>query len=117
MLRTAPILPALLLATTVAAEGISDGSLARSAILPFAVERDPASGSVLRVVRVDEGSTAARGGLRDGDLILRIDGKTYGRPAAGRRALEHGAGGRALDLELRRGMRCGGFGSRHPSHH
>lgn len=103
MLRTAPILPALLLATTVSAEGVSDGSLARSAILSFVVERDSAGGNLLRVVRVDESSTAASGGLRAGDVIVRIDGKSYDRPASGRRLLEHGIGGRKLELEVKRG--------------
>lgn len=109
MFRTVWILPALLLATAVGAEGVSDASLARSASLPFELERVIAGGSLLRVTRVQSGSAAARAGLRVGDVILRVDGKTYGQPASGRRALEHGTGGRKLELEIRRGAATRGI--------
>lgn len=102
MIKVIPILAALLLAPTVAAEGVSDGSLARSSTLPFTLERDPANAALLRVGAVETGSTAARSGLRAGDVILRIDGKSYDRPSAGRRLLEHGTGGRTIALELAR---------------
>ena len=103
MIRAALLLLAILFASPVAAEALSDGSLARSVVLPFAVERDPESTALLLIGRIGEGSTAFRSGLRAGDVIVRIDGKDYDRPASGRRYLEHGTGGRRIALEIRRG--------------
>jgi pimeloyl-ACP methyl ester carboxylesterase len=99
----AALLLALLFAHPAGAAASSDGTLARSARLPFAIERAAEDSSVLRVSRVEEDSAAARSGLRIDDVILRIDGRPVDRPAQARRILEHGTGGRRVTLEIRRG--------------
>jgi pimeloyl-ACP methyl ester carboxylesterase len=102
MNRAALLIFASLLASAVAAEGVSDGSLPRSASQPFATERASEAEPLLRVKDLQPSSAAAAAGLRAGDVILAIDGETYDSPARGRRLLEQGRGGRPIALEVRR---------------
>lgn len=88
------------------ADGVSDGSLARSSAQPFKVARNAGGESLMRVERLVPDSAAHRAGLRNGDVIERVDGMTYDSPTQGRRLLERGRDGRATELVLSRdGMR------------
>lgn len=102
MKRAACAILLIQLASAAGAAGQSDGSLARSAAHPFRTARSSTGEHLLQVERLDPGSAAARAGLRDGDIILAIDGARYPSPAAGRRLLEHGRGDAAVELLVRR---------------
>jgi pimeloyl-ACP methyl ester carboxylesterase len=85
------------------AEGVLVGSLPRSAAQPFATVREAPESPRLRVQNVAAESAAARAGLRDGDVIISIDGHEYASPGAGRRLLEYGRGGKPTTLQVQRG--------------
>lgn len=102
MKRAALALLLVQLASAAVAEGQSDGSLARSASQPFRSVRSATGEPLLQVERLDPDSAAARAGLREGDIVLTIDGRQYPSAAAGRRLLEHGRGDLPLELGVRR---------------
>lgn len=58
----------------------------------------------LLVHRVEEGSAAARAGIRSGDLIATIDGEAVQDAGAIEAALARSAGGAAIDVGLVRGV-------------
>ncbi|MBE9111139.1 trypsin-like peptidase domain-containing protein [Nodosilinea sp. LEGE 07298] len=68
---------------------------------PFSVEAD----SGVLIGRVMPNSPAAQGGLRDGDIIVAIDGQSVTESAAVQQAVERSKVGQNLALTLQRGGR------------
>jgi pimeloyl-ACP methyl ester carboxylesterase len=89
------ILFALLLA---GAESVLTGNLPRQADLGLRVE-ETAGGLVARAPRGE----AAAAGLKDGDLIVAVNGRTFQKPYVGQDLLRRLDGGERVRLSLRRG--------------
>lgn len=88
------------LATAAGAATTVRGSLERRADLGF---RGVEEGQALKVARLDPLSRAARAGLREGDSIVAVDGRSFARAHQGSALLQRLRGGRPVSLRLARG--------------
>src|SRR5688572_9619203 len=84
------------------AASVMTGDLPRRAALGFGV--DEAEGRLL-VARLDPASAAARAGLRDGDVVVAVDGRRFERPYVGEDLVRRLLGGRPATLAVERGGR------------
>jgi hypothetical protein len=81
------------------AETVVRGDLDRRADLGF---RAAEEGAALKVSRLDAASPAAQAGLRDGDLIVGINGRHFARGHEGAALLQRLRGAQRVGLALRR---------------
>ena len=88
--RVAMALLGLTLGYAPLAHGASElrGTLPRSSVYPFSLQSTgPAPPVRARVAKLDPQSAAAARGLKDGDLLLSINGRPYSRVAEADRLL------------------------------
>lgn len=76
------------------------GDLPRRANLGFVPQPDD---DAIKVAGVVERSPAARAGVKDGDVILLVNGRPVSRPMVGLDLLNRASGGKELVLEIPRG--------------
>lgn len=86
-------------ASEAAAETIVRGSLERRAELGFRAVED---GAALEVARLDPQSAAARAGVREGDVIVALNGRRFARAYEGAAWLQRLRGGARVRLGLER---------------
>lgn len=95
-------LAAIGLATAAQAETTVRGTLERRAELGFRVAAEDGG---LRVARLDPGSAAARAGLRQGDVVIAVDGRRFDRAHEGEALLQRLRGGRRVAIRVARSGR------------